>query len=113
MTRFATQFEASAARQLMNLHGESVEFIESGEVESITRNAMIERDPIALSQIINEGSPSTIVGFLNHATDGITPAMVNTDTNMIRLPIQVGEDPVYRQVLKVISSNGGMIRLLV
>ena len=110
---FAVQFEASAARTLLRLHGESVVYYKSDGSDPSTLQALIERDPVTLAAIINEGSGGAIVGLLNDETDGMDSQNVDTNGDMIELAMQVGQCAERRQVLKIISSNGGLTRLLV
>lgn len=112
MTRFANQFQMTAAKTHMRLNGESVVYCKSCGDE-LSRTALIERDPALLMQIIGEASEAAIVGLINDEDDGILSGDVNTDGDMIELAMQVGQCPQRRQVLKIISSNAGMTRLLV
>lgn len=113
MNPFAVQFEASAARMLLRLHGETVSYYRSDSHEPIERQALIERDPLKIAQILGENEEGAIVGFLNDETDGILSGEVDTNSDRILVSMQVGQEAQLRQVLKIVSSNGGMTRVLV
>lgn len=97
----------------MRLSGEPVVYHKCGQYDSLSRTALIERNPVVLMQIIGEASGAVIVGLINDEDDGILSGDVNTDGDRIEVAMQVGQDPECRQVLKIISSNAGMTRLLV
>ncbi len=113
MNPFAVQFEASAARMLLRTHGETVSYYRSDSINPVSRQALIERDQLKLAPILGEGEEGAIVAFLNDETDGILSGDVDTDMDKIELSMQVGQEAQLRQVLKIISSNGGMTRVLV
>jgi len=115
MTRFAILNQLAAQSQLFQ-HGETVQYFRFGEHEPYTYTALVERQ---YDQIVKEvgdlSAPAWVVSLANTTdrTKGITAAEVNTDSDCISLEIHPGEGLTTRQVVKILSSHAGRIRLLV
>jgi hypothetical protein len=115
MTRFAILNQIAAQSHSFH-HGETVQYFRTGEHTPYTYRALVERQYDQIVKEVGElSAPAWIVGIKINTdkTKGITAAEVNTDSDCIALEIHPGEGLVTRQVVKIVSSHAGCIRLLV
>ena len=119
MSRFAF-LNSLAGQSAESVHGETVQYYYFGEHNPYEYTALVTRvNEMILTnlgyQVGSEAMPSLIVDVAHNAdkTKGLHPTRINTDFDKIEAAIEIGGEVSMRQVLKVLSTNGGRVRLLV
>ncbi len=109
MTRFATQFKRYAARDLVRQFGESLIYYDGGSGAGRSVTGIVERD---VQTITDENIPalSTFVTLRDDATAGVASTGIDTGTDTIAVPLRVGETAQVRQVVRVESTENGLVR---
>lgn len=118
--QFSEFFKRTAAESQLVTFGEPVVYFPlGGDVsEGITMQALVNRNENSIVQelgtIVGE---SAIVSVLNVATtatpNGILSHQIDTGLDQIELPMQIGEVPRRKQIVRLLSSNAGKTRFLV
>lgn len=112
VTRFAQQFGRYAAPGLAWHFGDTVTYHPGGS-GSRPIQAMIERNV----QVISDGGEVVVYDFvlrvLDNSTTGIAATEIDTGPDQVTVATRVGEAPLRRQIVQVISTENGLVRFAV
>ncbi len=112
MTTFDTIFAERAARVMLDRFGESIVY-EPLVGQPRTILAMVDRGPPA-QPVEMQGvlADETTIEVLNHPTDGIPPAKIDTGGDFVRIAPWPGAEPVLLRVSLIAQQEDvGMVRL--
>ena len=116
MSRFATQFQRSAAEHPLRYHGETISYYRSNEHNPRSYRAVIERNQVEIIREVGDVSARSMILAIYSSSDktkGILPGEVNTDNDYVEASYLIGETVSQFQVLKVLTSHAGLTRVLV
>ena len=114
MTRFATQFAGTGARNLIKQFGETVGYYNAagGPVRNVS--AIVERrESVIIAEVGDLNGQFVIVRTLDDSTDGIASSELNTGGDEISVALRVGTTAERRSVARVLNNDNGMTRVLV
>lgn len=111
-TRMATMFSRSAAPNLVRQFGDTITYHKNGGgTRSVS--AMIERDV----QVLTETGDVLVYDFVlrveDDETTGITSTEIDAGTDVVSVPLRVGEAACRRQIIRVLSTENGLVRFAV
>lgn len=101
MTRFAAQFNRSAAPNLIRQFGECVTYYASGATSGREIMAIVERD-----------APEFTLRVRNSDRDGISSDELDTGGDEISFPIRIGETASRRSLVRLLDDSNGMTRVI-
>lgn len=112
-TRFAQQFRRAGSVSLMAQFGDDVIYYAGGVGDGRAIKGMIERDVSVISEAGDVVGLAFVIRVLDNDTTGISSTEVDTGTDLIGVSLRVGEEMQQRQVVRVISTENGIVRLQV
>lgn len=92
---------------------EQVTYYADGTGGGRTINAMIEREVQLVSELGDVNGLATVISVLNNATTGISSTEINTEADEITVAMRIGETPQRRQIVRVESTENGIVRFVV
>lgn len=110
-TRFATRFSRTGAQRLVREFGDSVTYYANNAGAGREIQAMVERDV----QVIENDVPTlaTVIRVRDDATYGISSTEIDTGVDTIAVSLRVGETAQRRQIVRVMSTENGLVRFMV
>jgi hypothetical protein len=111
---FNKQFSAVAAPDLIGYFGEDLVYLPENGAEGRPIKGIVERGALEIiAEIGDHVSQAIIVQVLSHKLRGILASEIDTGGDRIRVALRIGDDPVERPIVKVISDSGGFVRFAV
>lgn len=111
-TRFATQFARTGAVNLSLQFGETIEYYNRAGDPVRVVQAMIDRNVEVISEAGVPGH-ATIIRVQDDSTSGITSTEIDTGGDEVAYARRVGEDRKRRAVVRVESTENGLVRFMV
>lgn len=113
MTRFATNFAATAAQSLTLQFGESIGYYNRAGDPVRNVMAMIDRNVEIISEAGIPGR-ADIIRVKNDASTGISSTEIDTGGDKVSFPLRVGETPAQsKSIVKVEATENGLVRFMV
>lgn len=112
MTRFATMFSNAAASNLVRQFGSTIVYQpRHGDARSI-QHAIIEREQQILDQ---QGVViyAIVIRVEDSVTTGIAATEIDTGGDSVLVPVRIGESPVRKEIVQVLSTENGIVRFVV
>jgi len=121
-SRFAQLFQRTGARHLLRQFWEPITYwpksdqwgVDPCEDDAVEMYAKVERQGVAaIAEMYGMPTDSFIVTILNHETDGRLVEDIDDTGDAIDVAPEVGLEPIRKQIVKIISSESGLVRFLV
>lgn len=112
MTRFATNFARTGAQSLTLQFGETIGYYNRAGDAVRNVSAMIDRNVEIVSEAGIPGH-ATIIRVRNDATYGITSTEIDTGGDEVSYARRVGETAKRRAIVRVESTDNGIVRFMV
>lgn len=109
-TRFAQQFTRHGAQSLVRQFGEPIVYYADNTGGGRSINAIVERDIDVIGESGEVIGQMIVVRVLNNSTTGISSTEIDTGADQISVALRVGESAVRKQIVKVQSTENGMVR---
>lgn len=112
-TRFSQRFSRTSAPSLVREFGETVTYYPAGGGASRSIQAMVDRESIRFVGPGEAQVQQITVRVRNHATLGILSDLIDTGGDAVALPLRVGESAVQRSIVRVLSTENGLVEFVV
>lgn len=110
-TRFASQFARSAAPNLMFQFSEPIGYYNAAGDAVRTIDALIERNVEMIDETGGTvAANAMIIRVRDSATLGISSTEIDTGGDEVSVALRVGEDAQRRAIVKVLSTENGLVR---
>jgi len=104
-------FSRTGSPTLIHQFGESVTYYPAGDTSAgRTIEAMIEREVAGIDQAGDAMVFATVVRVRDDNTLGISATEIDTGADLLGLAMRVGESQRIKQIVRVLSTENGLVR---
>ena len=97
----------------MHQFGDSIIYFASGAGDGRAIQAMVDREVGIVGETGEVNALATVVRVFDNVTTGISSTEIDTQADEILVSLRVGETPQRRAIVRVVSTENGLVRFIV